>query len=442
MPLSSHLTHLLIQEAHWRTQTINLNASENYTSPLVKQLIGLHPSGDNYSFPPAGGTIEAPWHFTHASFLQQIEDHINCIGKSLLECTSIDPRPKGGQAAEIAVLTGLANAGDKVLYVQEQDGGHFGLNFISQKIGIQLIPLPFDEENYQIDVDKTRLLIPTLWKKETPRKIILIGQSFILRQQPLEKLVEISKASFPDSIIACDVSHILGLIIGKQWPNPITQGIDFIHGSTHKTFPGPQKGILGFPPSFPKNLQAAIQQALSPGLQSNCGNSEILALAAAFEEMRLHGETYARTVCEHARYLAQRLDRAGFPVVGKSFGFTESHQVWVTIGTELQAWQAFAKLHRAGMRSYPAYLPCVKTWGLRLSTQAITRLGFSKTEICQIAHWIYEILINDQVPEKIFQQVKSLMQQFPLHAVKYALHDESLKTIFQGNMPECVESPG
>ncbi|MFW0097472.1 MAG: hypothetical protein AB8Z31_02715 [Coxiella endosymbiont of Haemaphysalis qinghaiensis] len=59
--------------------------------------------------------------------------------------------------------------------MQEQDGGHVGLNFISQKIGIQLIPIPFDRENYQIDVEKTQQLILKIWKKETPRKIILIG---------------------------------------------------------------------------------------------------------------------------------------------------------------------------------------------------------------------------------------------------------------------------
>lgn len=439
MSLSQTLKLLLTQEANWRKQTINLNASENYTSPLVKQLIGLHPSYDFYTFPPSGGSIDGPWYFPQPPYLQQIEVHINQLGKILLACSILDPRPKGGQAAEIAVLTGLAKAGDKVFYVQGQDGGHFGLNFISQKIGIQLIPIPFDEENYQIDVDKTQQLIPTLWQKETPRKIILIGQSFILRQQPLAKLVEKAKNQFPDLIVACDVSHTLGLIIGKQFTNPISQGVDFIHGSTHKTFPGPQKAILGFPTHFDNSLRLTIQQALAPGLQSNCGTSEILALAAALEEMQIHGNAYASAVCQHAQYLAQLLDKAGFHVAGKHFGFTETHQIWISIGTEQRAWQAFSQLHRAGIRAYPAYLPFVKTWGLRLSTNAITRLGFSKSEIHTLAQWITDVLLNNNVPEKTFKQVTLLMQQFPLHSVKYALHDEDIHSIFRVNYQEFVE---
>ena len=439
MSLSQTLKLLLTQEANWRRQTINLNASENYTSPLVKQLIGLHPSYDFYTFPPSGGSIDGPWYFTQPPYLQKIEAHINQLGKILLDCNILDPRPKGGQASEIAVLTGLAKAGDKVLYVQEQDGGHFGLNFISQKIGIQLIPIPFDGENYQIDVEKTQQLILKIWKKETPRKIILIGQSFVLRQQPLDKLVEKAKNQFPDLIVAYDVSHILGLIIGKQFTNPISQGVDFIHGSTHKTFPGPQKGILGFPVHFDNNLRLTIQQALAPGLQSNCGTSEILGLAVALEEMQIHGIAYASAVCQHAQYLAQLLDKAGFHIAGKHFGFTETHQVWIIISTEQRAWQAFSQLHRIGIRVYPAYLPFVKAWGLRLSTNAITRLGFSKSEICTLAQWITDVLLNNCMPEKIFRQVKLLMKKFPLYTVKYALHDEDVHSIFRVNHQEFFE---
>ncbi|MFW0097471.1 MAG: hypothetical protein AB8Z31_02710 [Coxiella endosymbiont of Haemaphysalis qinghaiensis] len=150
-------------------------------------------------------------------------------------------------------------------------------------------------------------------------------------------MVEKTKNQFPDLIIAYDVSHILGLIIGKQFTNPISQGVDFIHDSTHKTFPGPQKGILGFPVHFDNNLRLTIQQALAPGLQSNCGTSEILGLAVALEEMQIHGIAYASAVCQHAQYLAQLLDKAGFHIAGKHFGFTETHQVWIIISTEQRA---------------------------------------------------------------------------------------------------------
>lgn len=116
-------------------------------------------------------------------------------------------------------------------------------------------------------------------------------------------------------------------------------------------------------------------------------------------------------------------DRIGFNVAGKIFGFMETHQIWVLIGTEQQAWGACAKLHRAGIRAYPANLPFVNTWGLRLGTNAITRLGFSTNKLQQVAQWMGDILLNNALPENIFKQVKQLMNGFPIHDVKYALHN-------------------
>jgi glycine hydroxymethyltransferase len=436
MGISSELNLLLTQEADWRQQTISLNASENYTSPLVKKIIGEHPSYDFYAFPPSGGVIEGPWYFSGPPYLEQIEQHISHLGQQLLNCVQIDARPKGGQAAEIAVLLGLAEAGDSVFYVQERDGGHFGLNFLSQKLGIHLIPICFNNENFQIDIQQTLRQMQITWRQNTQRKLVLIGQSFILRPQPLQELVEVVKNEFNDVLICYDVSHTLGLIIGQQFPNPILQNVDLIHGSTHKTFPGPQKAIIGFPAHLDKKLKEAVQYALSPGLQSNCGTSEILALAVALEEMKVYGKDYAIAVCQHAKYFASLLSRVGLNVVGKHFGFTETHQFWIVIGNEQQAWQAFGNLHQAGIRAYPAYLPYVNAWGLRLSTNAITRLGFQAEEIRMLANWIKQILI-DKIPfYKINNHVQKLMQAFPIHKVKYDLSDI---TMIKYNSLSCVE---
>jgi glycine hydroxymethyltransferase len=427
MEISSELSLLLTQEANWRQQTISLNASENYTSPLVKKIIGQHPSYDFYAFPPSGGIIEGPWCFSGQPYLEQIEQHINHLGQQLLNCGQIDARAKGGQAAEITVLLGLAEAHDAVFYVQEKDGGHFGLNFMSQKLGIQLIPICFNNENFQIDIQQTLQRMKIVWQKNTKRKLIIIGQSFILRQQPLQALVNVVKNEFNDVLICYDVSHTLGLIIGQQFPNPILQDVDIIHGSTHKTFPGPQKAIIGFSTHLDKKLKETVQFALSPGLQSNCGTSEILALAIALEEMKVYGKDYAAAVCQHAKYFSSLLDKLGFNVIGKQFGFTETHQVWLAIGNEQQAWQAFGDLHKASIRAYPAYLPYVNTWGLRLSTNAITRLGFQREEISRLAEWIKQILIDKISPNKIKDSVQKLMQIFPIQNVKYGFSDSLMK---------------
>lgn len=419
MNLSKELFFLLKNEADWRHKTINLNASENYTSPVIKQLIGLHPSYDFYDFPPSGGFIKGPWCFSNSTYQQKIRNHINKLSDDLLSCPILDARAKGGQAAEIAVLTGLAQTNDQVFYIRVKDGGHFGLNFYSEKIGIKLIPICFNKHKYQIDVDNTIKLMKKVWKTSIARKLIILNQSFILCQQPIKKLVQKIKDIYPDAVITYDISHTLGLIIGKQFVNPASAGVDILHGSTHKTFPGPQKAIISFPISCSNNIIENIQHALSPGLQSNCGTSEILALAAALEEMKLYGESYAHATCQHAKHLANSLARNGFNIAGKIFGFTKTHQVWMIIGTKNQAWNACAKLHRAGIRVYPANLPFVNTWGLRLGTNAITRLGFSKHEIEKTGQWITAILLKNAKPENIFNNVKSLMNKFPIKEVKF-----------------------
>ena len=96
------------------------------------------------------------------------------------------------------------------------------------------------------------------------------------------------------------------------------------------------------------------------------------------------------------------------------------------MGEEKKAWKAFGDLHLAGIRSYPAFLPFVKTWGLRLSTNAITRLGFEKEHIKQVANWIKMILIDNVPSHKINGEVRVLMDQFSIHKVKYGFLKEDI----------------
>lgn len=425
MSVSPELKKLFRLEADWRHHTVNLNASENYTSASVKKML-CHPSYDFYSFPLSGGEISGPWVFSQPSYLQQLDQTINHLGQTLLGCEMLDCRLKGGQGAEIAVIMGLAKGGDSVFYVQESDGGHFGLNFVSEKMGVRLIPICFNNQTHQIDIEATINTMNKVWKKDGSQKLVMLGQSFLLRELFFKAFAEKVKNTFSNVVICCDVSHVLGLIIGKQYVNPILEGVDLIHGSTHKTFPGPMKAIIGFTSRLPKNIRETIQSTISPGIQSNGGTAEILALAVALEEMKMYGEPYAQAVCEHAKYFAQQLDNDGFDIVGSDFGFTQTHQVWLTISDELKAWQAFSALHSIGVRAFPAHLPFVKKWGIRLSTQAITRLGFERQDIKEVAECIKKVLMDQDPLDQIRARIRDLMKKFDLNKVKYgfALEDD------------------
>lgn len=399
---------------------INLNASENYTSPLIKQILGNHASYDFYPFPPVGGFIQGPWLFSAPCYFNQLTEYLNKLGKKAFACEKIDARLKGGQAAEIAILLALANKGETVFCVSEKDGGHFGLEQIAKSIGVNLYPINFDPNTHYINIETTLSNMQAVWLAST-RKLVILNQSFLLRQPNLREFSEKVKFAFPDSLLCYDISHTFGLIIGNQLTNPLEAGFDIIHGSTHKTFPGPQKAIIGYPKHLQENIKNRIDKTVSPGLQSNCGTSEVLALAATFEEMLIHGFDYAKAVCDHAKLLGNALFQKGFNCVGRDFGFTETHQVWLIIGQEQQAWLACSLLLQAGIRTYPAYLPHTEQWGLRIGTAAITRLGLQQEEILYIADFISDILLKKTAPSSVRKQVRSIMAKFPLNALRFTI---------------------
>lgn len=414
-----NLLNILNSDYEYRNNSINLNASENYTSARVKKII-THPAYDNYTFPPAGGAIQGVWDFHPKPYFEQISDYITNVCNELLCVRYVDSRPKGGQAAEIAVLLAFCEKGDTVFYVDENDGGHFGLNLIADKCGIRLVPLLFDHSTHLLEIEKNVSHMLANWKKND-RKLVIIGQSFVLRKQPYKQFAETVKSQIPDIILSCDISHALGLVVGGQYPNPIKDGFDVLHASTHKTFPGPQKALIALADVSLKH-QSLLERTVSPGLLSNCGTTEVYALALAFEEMKAFGREYALAVCQNARFFAKFLAQNGFIVTGEQFDYTETHQVWVQIGSEVAAWHAASLLHEANIRAFPTKLPFYTkaVYGLRLGTSALTRRGFEPKQFERIAEIMKDILLHKLDPITRKGEVARLMADYPIDSMPYS----------------------
>lgn len=411
------------QDAMERYLTLNLNASENHTSQLVRHILAQHPCYDNYEFPPSGGDIVGPWQFTKEPYNEQLVTVIADQCQELLGSPHISVRPRGGQAAEIALLLALGKTGDTLFYVQETDGGHFGLTHMAKHCGMQLLPIPFHPTTHFIDTEQLLINMKKVWCPNST-KVMMINQSFVLRPQRWQHLIETIKHTFPDCVITCDLSHTIGLIMGKQLPNPLQAGVDIIHASTHKTLPGPQKAIILFNPTLPEKYQQAIHSAVSPTLQSYCGTSEIMALSAALFEMQCYAAPYAQAVCQTAKAMAEQLSALKCQIIGKAFNYTQTHQIWLIIGNESQAWQACANLHRANIRVLPALIPfstdtTQPRWGIRLGTNALVRRGMTVSDITQIADWIAAILKHQESPAEVKKQVLQLSARFPLNKLHY-----------------------
>lgn len=423
-------------DANDRASTINLNASENITSKAVKGILGTHPAYDCYHLSPPGGSEDDHWSFIETSFMDKIRTHIENLGKELFGTARIDPRPKGGQAAEIAVLLGIAKRGDLVFYVDEHDGGHFGLSQMAEVAGIRLEPIVFHHTSHLIDIESTINRMRDIAGAQryggyrNKPKALVISQSFVLRKQPIRDLCTRVKEEFPEIIITWDSSHTLGLVLGREYPHPLENGVDVLHANTHKTFPGPQKAVLAYSEDLPKEIIESIGFTICPILQSNCGTGEIFSLAVAFEEMRRHGREYAKQVCKNAKALAQNLKKQGFSVVGESFGFTETHQVWTTVTDKETAIKSYKHLHSAGIRVNPVMLPFTGgCWGIRMGTPSLTRRGLKETDMKEIARFLRKVLIDRVKPSTIRKETREFMSAFPISELEYVLDTDEMSEI-------------
>lgn len=423
-------------DADNRTTTINLVASENITSECVRKTLS-HPCYDYYHFSAASEKIQDDyWLFYDNFFIKDVRSQIKLFSKDLLKSPIIDPRPKGGQCAQLATLLGIASRDDIVFYVREEDGGHYGLSDIAKIAGILLIPIIFNQADCTIDIERTLKKIKdvSLSTNTNRCKGLIIGQSFTLRKEKLAELCSEIKESFPNMVITFDASHTLGLIMGNEYPQPLLSGVDILHANTHKTFPGPQKGIIVFSETLDIKVVQNLSDKVVPTLQSNSGTSEILSLAVAFQEMQLYSVNYAKDICENAKLLANELYNKGFEVVGKHFGFTETHQVLLKGFSKAEAIENASRLISSGIKVNPAIIPFTNnSWGIRIGTSSITRRGLSPNHIRDISN-LFSRIINDKVdPTLVNKKVKELMTNYPIRKLKYCLPSNIERALLNWN---------
>ncbi|MEM1742828.1 MAG: serine hydroxymethyltransferase, partial [Nitrososphaerota archaeon] len=225
----------------------------------------------------------------------------------------------------------------------------------------------------------------------------VLGGSMILFPHPVRELSEIVHEY--GGILAYDASHVLGLIAGKTFQDPIREGADIVYASTHKTFPGPQGAvIMTNNPEIYKILSSNTFHKLVDNIHLN----RIAAYAVSLEEMLRWGEKYARKMIENAKSLGASLDKLGVPVKARDRGYTESHQIILDIPDEEARINVRNRLEEGGI---------IADAGVRFGTNEVTRRGMGKREMEKIAKLIYRLLEGED-PAKIKKEVKILTKKF------------------------------
>ena len=383
-------------------------ASENVLSPLCREMLITDFHGRYAEGTPGHRYYEG------CEFFDNVELKAMELAKKLFKCNYADVRPTAGTTANLAVLKALMKPGEPATVLDLANGAHisFGKWGAAGVRGINLISYPFNDAEMNIDIDGAVKLI----KKVKP-KLALNGRSVFLFPSPIKEIAE--AAHEVGAYLIYDAAHVLGLIAGKQFQDPLREGADVMNGSTHKTLPGPQGGMVlsehKGDTDEDKSFLRKLGFGVFPGITSSYHLHHVAAKAIAFAEHLEFGEAYAKQTINNAQALGQALNERGFKVFGEKLGFTKSHQILLEIGPG-KGKEASKKLENAGivtnMNTIPGDTDPLNPSGLRLGTPELTRIGMKEKEMQDVAEFYSRALLKNEPVKKIKSDVKVFRKDF------------------------------
>jgi len=399
--LKERVLEIVRKQNEWRrNECINLIASESVLSPLAEKCLISDFEG---RYNEHSGK---ECHYQGTKYSYEIEEFCNEIFRRKFKTRFVDVRPISGGIANLIVYTAFCKPGDVIMSLGIQNGAHvsstqWGLAGVR---GLKSVEMFFDEKRMNIDVEKTIELI-----KRVRPKLIMLGASMFLFPEPVREIRE----SVKDVKIVYDASHVFGLIYNREFQEPLEEGADLITSSTHKTFQGPQGGIIIGNNNLSEDEWGKVQDAIFPKILSNTHIHRFPALAITALEMNEFGKDYAKQVIKNAKTLARELYSLGFKVLCPELDFTESHQVIMNV-RELGGGKKVAeKLEKNNIVCNKMALPSDSPHdatknpsGIRLGVQELTRWGMKEKEMKLVAQFFREVLIERKNVKKEVVELK------------------------------------
>jgi len=394
---------IIRQEEH-----VELIASENYASPRVLEAQGsvlTNKYAEGYPYKRYYGGCE------NVDVAEQLAiDRL----KELYNADYANVQPHSGSQANAAVYLALLQAGDTILGMSLDAGGHLthgskvnfsGKLFNAIQYGI--------DENGLLDYDEIEKLA-----QEHKPKMLIGGFSAYSQVIDWERMSQIAKKI--GAYFVVDMAHVSGLVAAGVYPSPVPFA-DVVTSTTHKTLRGPRGGFI-ICKSNP-DLEKKFNSLVFPGIQGGPLMHVIAAKAVAFKEaLQPEFKSYMKQVVINADVLASTIIERGYDIVS---GGTKNHLMLVSLVKQgLTGKAADAALHRAfitvNKNSVPndPQKPFV-TSGIRLGTAAITTRGFLETETKTLGNLICDVLDNIDDEDKLLsvkEKVLNLTSQYPVYS--------------------------
>ena len=378
---------LVAKHDDWRLgRTINLIPSENVTSEQVRSILASD-LGHRYTLPWGkewhGYTVENSYRGTR--YLDEIEGLGERLAREVFRARHATLKPMSGHLAGMLLLASTCSRGDRIMVLESRVGGYDGYmpEYMPAMLGLQVDFLPFDESEWTIDAREAANRIIA-----GKPKLVLLGGSFIVFPHNLRALRK--ACDEVGALLAYDGSHVLGLIAGGQFQDPLREGADVLFGSTHKSFFGPQGGLVV---TNREDLFSRMGENFTWRVADNAHWHRIAATAQALLEMKAFGQAYAKQVVRNAQALGRELEKRDLPVKFAHRGYTKSHQVHLLESGLMKRWNTNPNDWSVALEKNDIIVDSVA----RIGTNELTRMGAKEVQMGELADLILRATKGDDV---------------------------------------------
>ncbi len=385
--------------------TIELIASENFTSPAVMEACGSILTNKYAEGKPHKR------YYNGCEVIDKIEELAQKRACELFHMDHANVQPHSGAQANMAVFFALLKHGDTILGMDLSNGGH-----LSHGCPVNFSGTYFDAKSYGVD-SEGNIDYEDVRKKahEYKPKLIICGASNYSKIIDFKKFREI--ADEVGAILMADIAHIAGLVAGGVHPSPAGYA-QIVTTTTHKTLRGPRGGII----MCDEEYAAAIDKAVFPGIQGGPLEHIIAGKAVALKEaMSPEFKDYAEQIVKNAVSMAQGLLDNGMEIVG---GMTQNHLMTLDLRKTGKTGKDMANvLERVGITANKNTVPNdpqspFVTSGIRLGAAAMTTRGFKEDDMKEVARIISEAIKNSE-NEEVLTQLRAdslkLCEKYPLY---------------------------
>ncbi|MBI3299585.1 MAG: hypothetical protein HYZ75_15580 [Elusimicrobia bacterium] len=400
------------------SEVVNLTANENTLSKTARSVLGSA-LGDRY-FVGVWGDREASddggAYYVDEGLLVKgmpaaagLERLAARLANSMFHSRYCDFRPLSGMCAVTSVIAAATQADDRFYIFAPKTLGHHASAALLTRMGRKVEFLPWEASSMSVDLEALRRKV-----RAAPPRAVLLDYGSPFYPLPTREIREIIG---PEPLLVYDGSHVLGLIAGGQFQDPLNEGCDILIGNTHKTFPGPQKGLILYRDA---RLGKEVSDVINVTTVSTQQTHQSLALFIAMVEMGVHAADYAAQVLANSKAFSSALEAGGFDLLGLAGRPSETHMVAVQGPFSGDNHAACGALQDINLNANSKGI--LGRGVIRLGVQDATRRGMKEPQMRELAALMRERLLGGRPGTPLKARARELARAFG--GLHYTLDEE------------------